>query len=70
MMFVFNLAESCINDDAKYEKWLELFKNMDEETKQLIHDNEEVSMACLDKLIDLAKRNKLNIYFQNVICMA
>lgn len=63
--FLISLAESCFRNDKRFEQWNEFFKNGDISLMKGV-----ASDKMLKKLQKLAKENKLNIYFQNVLVLA
>ena len=69
LSFVLRLFNIGFHNDLKFKKMVELFKNMSEDTKNIISESENVSPKFLDKIIDQSKKDRLNIYIQNIVCM-
>ena len=66
--FVMELANACFHDDKTFEKVNSFFKNISEESKKRMIQS--YSEEVIEKLISQAQKNRLNIYFQNVLCLA
>lgn len=61
---IMNIALLCANSDKNFQKVNEFFKSL---------NGEKVHIGLSDEAINLlasqAKQNRLNIFFQNVLCM-
>ena len=64
-LFLFDLAEACVNSDYKFNKWNEAFK--DEDNFDVL--KEAISKETFDKLHEQAIKGTLNIYLQNILVM-
>jgi len=62
---IMNIALMCSNNDKTFQKVNDFFKSINEE--------QNINIGLSDEAIKLlssqAKKNKLNIFFQNVLCM-
>ena len=68
--FLTNLAETCFNDDAKFNRWNNFFKNADEKKLKELSIEEKVSRDVLYVLVLQAQENRLNIFLQNILILS
>lgn len=68
--FLVGIAERSARDDMFFKKIEMFFKNLSNEGKKNLIKEENISEFVLDEIIKQAKNNRLNIYFQNILCMA
>lgn len=61
---IMNLAIACANSDGTFQKVNNFFKSLDPESNSTKFSKDAVIL-----LSSQAKQNRLNIFFQNVLCM-
>lgn len=67
--FVMSLANASFHNDGLFKKIEMILKEADEDMISFWKEEKGISEKCINTLVEQAKKGRLNIYFQNILCL-